>query len=67
MKLDRLDHARFPIDPARGFGERVLSAAARLEPRRPPARPSLLPEFLDGLGWAAAVWVCGMFVREVLR
>jgi hypothetical protein len=65
MKLDRLEQARFPSDPSRGFADRVL-AAARRQPRliRP---PSLLPEFLDGLGWAAAVWVGGFLLREFLR
>ena len=66
MKLDRLDRARFPIEPARGLGERVPPVATRLELPFP-APPSLLPEFLDGIGWAAAVWVCGLFLREVLR
>lgn len=70
MKLNRIDQARFPLDPSAGFGDRVLAAARRLEPdhhHRHPARPSLLPELLDGIGWAAAVWVCGTFVRIVLR
>lgn len=67
MKLERLDQARYPIDPSRGFGERVLAAARREPHRAAPARPSRLPEVLDGIGWAAAVWVCGLIVREVLR
>lgn len=64
MQLNRLDTARFPAEPGEAFTARVL-AAARREPR-PVARPSLLPELLDGIGWAAAVWVCGMFARQFL-
>ena len=62
MKLDRLDQARFPIDPSDGFGERVLAAANR-QPRLL-RRPSLWPELLDGVGWAAAVWLSVVFVSR---
>jgi hypothetical protein len=63
MKLDRLDQARFPIDPSDGFGERVLAAASR-QPRL--RRPSLWPELLDGIGWAAAVWLGVVFFSRFI-
>ncbi len=64
MKLDRLDQAPFPIDPSDGFGERVLAAASR-QPRLL-RRPSLWPELLDGVGWAAAVWLGVVFFSHFL-
>ena len=64
MKLERLDQARFPIDPSDGFGERVREAARR-EARL--ARPTILPEILDGIGWAAAMFVGGFLLTEFFR
>lgn len=63
MNLDRLDQARFPTGPSAGFTARVLAAASR-EPR--PKRPSPLPELLDWVGWAAAVWMGGIYLRQFL-
>lgn len=63
MKLERLDQARFPMHPAPGFADRVLSAARR-EPR--PQRPTFIPELLDGIGWAAALWVGGVIILQFL-
>ena len=60
----KLDQARFPMKASEEFMERVLLAARR-ELR--PKRPSLLPELLDGLGWAAAMWVGGFLVCEYFR
>jgi hypothetical protein len=60
----KLEQARFPQGPSEGFTVRVLSAA-RSEPRL--KQPSLLPEILDGLGWAAAMWVGGFLLREFFR
>lgn len=58
----KLDQARFPMKASEEFMERV-PLAARRELR--PKRPSLLPELLDGLGWAAAMWVGG-FLATIL-
>lgn len=60
----KLEQARYPASPREGFGLRVL-AASREVPRL--RRPSLLPEVLDGVGWAAALWVGGFLLRELLR
>ena len=60
----KLDQARFPMKASEEFMERVpLGARRELRPKR----PSLLPELLDGLGWAAAMWVGGFLVCEYFR
>jgi hypothetical protein len=64
MKLDRLDQARFPSEPGAGFRENVWTAARMI---KRPARPSLLPELLDAVGWAAAVWVGGFVAMQFFR
>ena len=61
MKLDRLDQARFPVEPGAGFQESVWTAARMI---KRPARPSLLPELLDAVAWASAVWVGGYLAAQ---